>query len=107
MRSPRVVPEARFAATRRPLHRFRPAAVFQHTRLQPFLDQADDPLVADTVSDETDQPVVADRIKEPGDVGVENPADFACLDPERERVQRIVLAAPSWRSHASHGRRNP
>ena len=33
--------------------------------------------------------------------------DVACLDPERERVQRIVLAASSWRSHASHGRRNP
>jgi hypothetical protein len=58
------------------------------------LDQADDPPIADPVLDEADQPVMADRVKEPGDVGIEDPADLACLDPVGERIQRIVLAAP-------------
>ena len=44
--------------------------------------------------DELDQPLMADRVEEPRDIGVENPLHVACLDPERERVQRIVLAAP-------------
>jgi hypothetical protein len=37
--------------------------VFQNTRLQPFLDQADDALVADAMLDETDEPVLAHRVK--------------------------------------------
>ena len=37
---------------------------------------------------------MADRVEEPLDIGVENPPDVPSLDPERERVQRIVLAAP-------------
>ena len=93
-----------------------PYTFFEHAHLQPFLDQADNPPVADAVFNEADQPVLAqpssawtvtDRIEEPRDIGVENPAHFPCLDPERERVQRIVLATSSWWSHASHGRRNP
>ena len=30
--------------------------VFQHARLQPFLDQADDPTIADPVFDKSDEP---------------------------------------------------
>ena len=86
---------------------FNPHSIFEHAHLQPFLDQADDPPVADAMLYEADQPFVADRIEELRDVGVEDPLHVACLDPERERVQRIVLATSSWRSHASHGRRNP
>ena len=37
--------------------------VFQDTRLKPFLDQADDALVADPVLHETDQPFLADGVE--------------------------------------------
>ena len=43
---------------------------------------------------EPDQPIVADRVEERPDIGIKNPADVASLDPIRERVQRVVLAAP-------------
>jgi hypothetical protein len=41
----------------------RQCSVFEHTRLEPFLDQANDAFVADTVLKETDQPLLADRIE--------------------------------------------
>ena len=44
--------------------------------------------------DELDQPLMTDRVEELRDVGVENPVDVACLDPEREGVQRVMLATP-------------
>ena len=81
-----------------------PSPVFEHTHLQPFLDQADDPAVADAMFDEANQPCVADRIEEPRDVGVEDPLHVACLDPERERIQRIrvpiAIGGPGGRSSA-------
>ena len=55
--------------------RSRHAARVEHTRLQPFLEQADDPAIADPVLDEPDQPIMADRVEERPDVGVEDPAD--------------------------------
>src|SRR5206468_2827272 len=54
---------------RRPLFTDADDPVFQHTRLQPFADQADDALVADPMLDEADQPVLADRIEERAEVG--------------------------------------
>jgi len=75
------------------LRRLDHAAIFQHTRLQPLLDQADDPSIADSVFDESDEPLSAQSIEEPRYVGVENPVDFACIDSVCERIQRIVLAA--------------
>ena len=50
-------------------------ALFQHTRLQPFLAQADDPSITDPVLDKSYEPFSAQSIEEPGDVGVENPVD--------------------------------
>jgi hypothetical protein len=78
---------------RNPFPRLHPEVLFQHTRLQPFLDQADDPAITDPMFDETHQPFPAERVEERTDIGVEYPVDFACLDSVRERVQRIVLAA--------------
>ena len=49
--------------------------------------------IADPVLDEPDQPSLADRVEERLDVGVEHPVDAPPPDPERERVQRVVLAA--------------
>ena len=52
--------------------------VFQDARPQPFLDQADDALVADPVFQETDQPFLADRIEECADVGVQDEVHASC-----------------------------
>ena len=68
--------------------------VLRHPGLQPFADQAHHAPVANTVFDEFDQPLVADRIEEPGDVGVQYPVHLAPVDPDRQRIQRIMLATP-------------
>src|ERR1700733_11962664 len=70
----------------RSFQRIRPLALFQHARLQPFLDQANDPGVADPMLHEPDQPIVADRIEERTDISVQNPQDIASLDTVPERV---------------------
>jgi hypothetical protein len=67
--------------------------VFQDTRFEPFTDQADDARVTDPVFDETDEPVLAHRIEKPGNVGVQNVVHLSAVDPDMERIQRIVLAA--------------
>ena len=38
-------------------------SVFEHSRLHPFLDQADDARIADPMFDETDEPFLVDRIE--------------------------------------------
>jgi site-specific DNA recombinase len=43
-------------------------SIFQDARLQPFLDQADDASVADTMFQEPDQPSLADFVEERSDV---------------------------------------
>src|ERR1039457_3305145 len=60
--------------------------VLSHPGLQPFTDQPDHPLVADTVFDKTDQPIVADRIEESRDVGVQYPVTLSLTDPNRPRI---------------------
>jgi hypothetical protein len=45
-------------------------SVFEHARLEPLLDQADDARVADPALDEADQPVWAEFVEERADVGV-------------------------------------
>jgi len=68
--------------------------VLRHPGLQPFADQSDHPAVADTQLDELDQPIVTDRIEEPRDIGVQYPVHLSLVDPDRQRIQRIVLATP-------------
>lgn len=43
--------------------RLGPEALLQNARLEPFMDQADNPLVTDAVFDKADQPVMADRVE--------------------------------------------
>ena len=81
------------APLRRPLLGLDQATVLEHTCLSATsairrMIRA----IADPVLDEPDQPVLADRVEERPDVGVEDPVDPLLADPERERVQRIVLA---------------
>ena len=68
--------------------------VFHHPGLQPFADQAQHPPIADTMFHETDQPLMVDRVEEPRDVGVQDPVHLAPVDPDRQRIQRIMLATP-------------
>ena len=44
--------------------------------------------------DEADQPVLADRIEERAEVGVDDEAHPAALDPDHQRSHRIMRAAP-------------
>ena len=44
-------------------------SVFEYPRLQPFPDQADDALVADTMLNEFDDPILADKFEKVSDFG--------------------------------------
>ena len=43
--------------------------------------------------DETDQPIPADLVEKGLNVTIEHPVDPPLPDPERERIQRLVLIA--------------
>jgi hypothetical protein len=68
--------------------------VFQNARLEPLADQADDAPVADPMLHEPYEPFLAHRVKERSDVGVQCPAHLPAVDPDTERIQRIVRTAP-------------
>src|SRR6266404_6487485 len=67
--------------------------VFQDARLEPFLDQANDALVADPMFQEADQPSLADRIEESSDICVQYPVHLPAPDSNHERIHRVVPAA--------------
>ncbi len=60
----------------------------------PVADQPDHAAVADAVLDELDQPFMADRVEEPRNIGVQYPVHLRAFDSDRQRIQRVVLAAP-------------
>jgi len=57
--------------------------VFEDARPQPFLDQADDALVANPVFQEADQSFSADAAEEVLDVGVKYPVHLSYFDRRR------------------------
>jgi site-specific DNA recombinase len=67
--------------------------VFHDARLEPFADQADDAPVADPMLHEPYEPFLVHRVEERLDVGVQYPAHLPAVDPNTERIQRIVRAA--------------
>jgi hypothetical protein len=67
--------------------------VFQDAHLEPFLYQVDDAPVADPVLQETHQPFLADGVEERSNVGVQYPVHLLAVDPDHERVKRIMRAA--------------
>jgi hypothetical protein len=71
-----------------------PPPVFDHSRFEPFADQANDPLIGNPVFEKPEHPLVIDFIEERADVGIHDPVHLSALDPDRERVQRLVLAPP-------------
>ena len=62
-----------------------------------------DPLVRNPVFDELQRPFAGDGLEEPADVCVEHPAHLLPLDRHRDRIQRIVLAAPTSESVGETG----
>jgi site-specific DNA recombinase len=80
-------------ALRRPLLRLDHASIFEHACRQPFGNQPDDSAVANPMLDETDQPFPADLVEKGLNVAIEHPVDPPLPDPERERIQRLMLVA--------------
>jgi hypothetical protein len=69
-------------------------SVFHDARPEPFLDQPDDAPVADPMLQEPDQPFLVDLVEERSDVGVQYEAHLLAVDPDAERIQRVMRAAP-------------
>src|ERR1051325_8990764 len=92
--------------------------VFEDAGSQPFLYEPQDAPIADPVLQEADDPLLGNFREERPNVGVENEVHLPAADPDNQRVQRIMLAAP-WPEpirepeeiflvdHAQHGRRGP
>ena len=78
----------------------RQPALFQHARVQPLLDQADDARVGHAVFDEFDQPLVFDGVEEFADVCIEYEVHSLAPDSHRYSVQRVVCAALGSKSVA-------
>jgi len=68
--------------------------VLKHASGQPFLNQPHNALVPDSVLDEFHQPLVGQASEEVTNVGVEHPVHLLRRDTDRERVQRLMRAAP-------------
>jgi hypothetical protein len=70
-------------ALNRPYFTLHPLTLFQHARLEPFLDQAHDAPVGYAVLDKLHQPSVIESVIELPDVGVEHPVHLSRSDPYR------------------------
>src|SRR5271166_3842807 len=79
---------------RRSLHGLRPGPILDDSRAQPLADETQDPPVRDAMPEELLQPAVIKAGEEVADVRIEYPVHLPPLDPGRERVQRIMRAAP-------------
>ena len=80
-------------ALRRPLLRLDHASIFEYACRQPFGNQPDDSPVANPMLDEADQPILVDPVEKGLNVAIEHPVDPPLPDPERERIQRLMLVA--------------
>jgi len=67
--------------------------VLKDARLEPFLDQAENAVVADPMPQETHEPFVAHRVEERADVGVHDPVRLPCADSDHPGVERVMRAA--------------
>src|SRR5437879_13824441 len=76
----------------RPYLRLRPFAVLAYSRFQPFLDQAMNSLVGDSVLDETYRPFVTQVVEKATYVRIHDPVHSLPLDSHDQRIQRVVRA---------------
>jgi site-specific DNA recombinase len=70
-------------------------SVFKNSRPQPFLDQAEDALVADAMFKEADEPFLAHAVEELRNIGIDNEVHFRAVDGRRQSVE-CVMRSPSW-----------
>jgi hypothetical protein len=72
----------------------RPRPILDDPCAQPLADEPQDPLVRDPMVKEIRQPAMIQAGEELADIRVEHPVHLLPLDPDRERIQRIMRAAP-------------
>jgi hypothetical protein len=78
----------------RSLVAFGPNPVLDNSCVQPFLDDPQDSLIRDPVLQEPPQPAPIKAGEKVRQVGVEHPVHLFRLDPYRQRIQRLMRAAP-------------
>src|SRR5437773_7343162 len=74
--------------------RGRPLAFLRYPSPEPFSYQAQDPSVCDPVLQKLDEPFMGQTIEKSPNVAIENPVHLLVHDPDPQRVQRLMLAAP-------------
>ena len=75
-----------------PFHGLRPFPVLDDPCAQPFTDEPQDPFVRDPVLKKLHQPAMVQAGEELADIRVEHPVHVLPLDPDRERIQRVMRA---------------
>jgi hypothetical protein len=60
---------------------------------EPFLDQAQDPLIRDPVLEELHKPGVIQAREEVAEIRVKHPVHLAVLNRDRQRIQRVMRSA--------------
>src|ERR1700730_17065572 len=76
--------------------------IFEHSRLEPFLYQADDAPIADPVFQKTHQPFLTDRIKEALNVGERAEASFSRVEPGAKRMENAAARMGHGESAIRH-----
>ncbi len=68
--------------------------VLHNANLQPFADKPQDALVLYQVLEKFEHPAMIHGIEEPTDVCIKHPVHLPAIEPDRQCVQRIMLATP-------------
>ena len=83
------------ATLRRACLRERSHSLFQHARVQPFLDEPHDAPVRYPMLEKPDQPLVRQPVEKAAHVQVQHPVHTSLMESTEQGVQRFMLAA-SW-----------
>ena len=78
----------------RTYRRLRPHPVLGYPGPEPFADQTQYPRVGNPMLDKPHQPCVVKRIEKSTNVGIEHPVHRLAHDPDEQRIQCIMRAAP-------------
>ena len=81
------------SALRRTCLRERSHSLFQHARVQPFLDEPHDAPVRYPMLEEPDQPLVRQPVEKAAHVQVQHPVHTSLMESTPQGVQRFMLAA--------------
>ncbi len=83
------------SALRRARFHERSRTLFQHARVQPFLDESHDAPIRYPMLEEPDQPCVRQPVKKAAHVQVQHPIHTSLMESTEQGVQRFVLVS-SW-----------